>query len=45
MTIFILIGEKLVLIDGLLPITLLSSSSTGDLLPCSLVCCKSIMKY
>ena len=31
------IGEKLVLIAGMVPITLISSSSTGDLLPFLLI--------
>ena len=35
--IFMPIGEKLVLIAGVVPIIIISSSSTGDLLPCSLI--------
>ena len=36
-TIFLPIGEKIVLIYGILAIILVSSSSIGDLLPCSLI--------
>ena len=36
-TIFLPIGEKLVLIAGVVPIILIYSSSTGDLLSCSLI--------